>query len=47
MALHKSSDTSPRDTRIVFNVDYIDKVVKEFREKRVEVTGPQGYRSRG
>ena len=41
MALHKSSDTLPRDTGIVFNTDDIDKAVKALRGKGVEVTEPQ------
>ncbi len=41
LALHRKTDTSPRDTGIVFNVDDIYSVVSELRKRGVEVSEPK------
>ena len=41
LAIHRKTDTSPRDTGIVFNVDNIHSVVAELRKRGVEVSEPK------
>ena len=41
LALHKSTEATPRDTGIVFNVEDIEETVELLHEKGVEVTSPQ------